>query len=185
MLPNSTNTRKRLINSSIKSFFSPTSKETASIEAFNDISTSSNGLVLNITKTIPPKNPVGRPPKLKQVTLVPTNSAGQTEAQVRQADENQSMGENDTWKSSDNGTKSYIAWTDATTGRKLHLPENLYKDVVTSASRFKGQPGFGVRLIKAAASFTYNKAYKHLLDNANWVPSDSWCYFSSKAARNT
>ena len=67
--------------------------------------------------------------------------------------------------------------TSSTTGRKLHLPQDLYKDVVTSASRFKGQPGFGVRLIKAAATFTYNKAYKHLLDNANWVPSDSWCYW--------
>ena len=66
--------------------------------------------------------------------------------------------------------------TSSTTGRKLHLPQDLYKDVVTSASRFKGQPGFGVRLIKAAATFTYNKAYKHLLDNANWVPSQSWCY---------
>jgi hypothetical protein len=114
MLQSSSNTRKRLLNSSIKFFFSPTSKETASVEAFNNVSTSSNGLVLNITKNIPPKNPVGRPPKLKQVNLVPTNSDGQEEAQVREAGENQLMKENDTLKSSNNGTKSYVAWTDAT-----------------------------------------------------------------------
>ena len=114
MLQSSSNTRKRLLNSSIKSFFSPTSKETASVEAFNNISTSSNGLVLNITKNIPPKNPVGRPPKLKQVTLVSTNSDGLVEAQVREARENQLMKENDTLKSSNIGTKSYVAWTDAT-----------------------------------------------------------------------
>ena len=48
------------------------------------------------------------------MTLVPTNSDGQVEAQVCEARKNQLMEENDTLKSSNNGTKSYVAWTDAT-----------------------------------------------------------------------
>ncbi len=59
---------------------------------------------------------------------------------------------------------------------KLFLQEGLYNDVATSAMRFKGQPGFGVRLIKIAASVIFAKHYSYLLDNACWIPSDSWCY---------
>ena len=61
--------------------------------------------------------------------------------------------------------------------RKLFLQPQFYKDVIESAGRFKGQPGFGVRLIRVAASVVFENRYSELLDNASWIPSDSWCYW--------
>lgn len=75
--------------------------------------------------------------------------------------------------------------TISTTGKKLYLTtEADYRDVSTSAMRFKGHPGFGVRLIKIAASVVFAKKYSHLLDNAIWIPSDSWCYWFLHSVMN-
>jgi len=106
--------KKRLLSTKMESFFRPTTKEAASAEAFNNLSTSPNGLVLNITKPVVPKNPVGRPlKKLKQVALaVPTDIAARKEELTREAHENYMMTANDTLEL--NATKSYATWSDST-----------------------------------------------------------------------
>jgi hypothetical protein len=67
-------TKKRLLDSSLKSFFSPSTKEATASRAFNGrgISTSSGGILLDLSKKKNVvKKPVGRnPKKLNQSTLL-------------------------------------------------------------------------------------------------------------------
>jgi len=63
------------------------------------------------------------------------------------------------------------------TGYKFKLSASFYPEVIKSVLRFKGHPGFGIRVIKIAARQIFQKKYGHLLENGDWTPSDSWCYW--------
>ena len=97
----SSNNRKRLRDSSIKSFFQTSSKEDAACRAFNNhgISFSSDGILLDLTKRGPSiqKNPVGRPPKKLNQTVLPISQqpVALNEDQIREANEGILMGQED------------------------------------------------------------------------------------------
>ena len=66
---------------SIKSFFSPISRDAATHEAFKSVLCSTDSIIMDFMKPVPPKNPVGRPPKkMKQILLSPISSSGEIKA---------------------------------------------------------------------------------------------------------
>ena len=66
---------------SIKSFFSPISRDAATHEAFKSVLCSTDSIIMDFMKPVPPKIPVGRPPKkMKQILLSPISSSGEINA---------------------------------------------------------------------------------------------------------